>query len=341
MESIPHFTITHNQGAMKQDFDKYLREYKSKFDTTASHFKSTSNVGKSKPIPAAYSKVEFDEVEERRDNYLETPLVEFRKLYTQKSPTSSVPVHFPRSESPVKNIDPEQSLDSAKESTESKSKSSKKVKNKKDELAILKENISKMYNLQNQSEIQQKIEVINESTKEDINKENLLVEVEQVSETNSLKITESNTQDLLVVVESSIDTKEVDISRSEVREERISTHMTILVSPKRSSPSGVKNVERSERSVSPEQAARLTRNDVLDAIFHADASKQQSSIEMELNISKDLIEDSVSDFGKGGEDYPDDFSADVDNYNSRSDYDNDHSPISLPKTSEDENFWDS
>ncbi|XP_028172623.1 uncharacterized protein LOC114361689 [Ostrinia furnacalis] len=357
MESIPHFTITHDEIAFKKDFEKYLCEYQTKFNASASHFKNNSVVGKSKPIPEVYSKIEPELKEpERRDNYLETPLTEFRKLYhSQRSPSPTLPIDIPRrAGSPEKSIEIDKISNkdeaSTRESSESRSKSSRSGKRKKNELEILKDNFGKMYNLQDNAEIEQKIDSSlgkSESPKQQEKNETdlSLREVEQISETHSLNVVESNAQgDLLLVVESTVDTREIDVSHSEIQHEKISTQMTIIVSPKRSVPDGIKECleksPRTERSVSPEQAARLTRNDVLDAIFHADASKRQSSVEMELNISKDLIEDSMSDYEKGAEDYPDDFSADVDNYNSRSDYDN-RSPISLPKTSEDDNFWDS
>lgn len=357
MENIPRFTITLGEDGIKNDFEKYLCEYQTKFDTSASHFKTNSGVKKTKPIPVSYSKLESElkNSQERRDNYLETPLTEFRKLYhSQKSPT--IPMDIPsRSESPEKFAEKDRDsnsnkVDSARESSESRSKSKRSVKNKKDELEILKDNFSKMYNLQDNAEIQQKIEdslCKSESPKPQDELKEIIPDKDgnQISEERSLHIAESNAQgNLLLVVESTVDTREIDVSPSEIEHEKISTQMTIIVSPKRSIPDGIKEcVEmspRPERSVTLDQATRLTRNDVLDAIFHADATKRQSSVEMELNISKDLIHESISDYEKGTEDYPDDFSADVDNYNSRSDYGN-HSPISLPKTSEDENFWES
>ncbi|KAL0829700.1 hypothetical protein ABMA28_003204 [Loxostege sticticalis] len=357
MEEMPR-TITHGQEAIKKDFNKYLCEYQAKINTSASHFKTNSVTEKIKPISAAYSKIESElkDTQERRENYLETPLTEFRKLYhSQNPPSPTLPIDIPqRSESPQKNSDIDiisnsNKADSARESSESRSKSTRSLKNKEDELEILKDNFSKMYNLQDNAEIEQKIEGTlcrSESPQPKEELEEIIAdrEIEHVSEVNSLNIAETNTQgDLLLVVESTVETREIDLSEddSETQHEKISTQMTIIVSPKRSVSGGPECVEmssKSERSTS-EQVSRLTRNDILDSIYHADATKRQSSIEMELNISKDLIEDSNSDNEKRGEDYQDDFSADVDNYNSRSDLD--HSPISLPKTSEDDNFWDS
>ncbi|CAF4918189.1 unnamed protein product [Pieris macdunnoughi] len=78
-------------------------------------------------------------------------------------------------------------------------------------------------------------------------------------------------------------------------------------------------------------AEKLTNDDLLNAIYHSQ-NKDVSSVDMQMESKRDSVND-------GQEKYPDDFSADVDNYNSRSDYD--RSPISLAKDSEDfRNFWE-
>ncbi|XP_045453785.1 MATH and LRR domain-containing protein PFE0570w-like [Melitaea cinxia] len=172
------------------------------------------------------------------------------------------------------------------------------------------------------------IEVVNE---ENINDDNLLiVEVENVRTTTNIGATESN-QDMLVVVESSIDNNGLVLSETESTKEIIPTQMTIIVSPKEDSI--LKDIDKT--NLSPE-ITKLSEHDVLSAIYHSDNNKissldlglDENKLELELNSEKETQE------------YQDDFSADVDNYNSQSEYGN-NSPISLPQTSENDNFWDS
>lgn len=168
--------------------------------------------------------------------------------------------------------------------------------------------------------------------------ENLLrVEVESVSAVSGVKITESQTQDILVVIDHA-NSNDVIKSMSD-NEEQISAKMTIIVSPKRTSP--VEKIMQADlnKSVSPARDTNLTLNDVLDDIFRADDDKNVSSVQMKLELSKDILDDVIGEEEKRDEDYLDDFTADVDNYNIGSDYEN-NSPVSLPKTSEDDNFWD-
>ncbi|XP_046970594.1 uncharacterized protein LOC124537747 [Vanessa cardui] len=177
------------------------------------------------------------------------------------------------------------------------------------------------------------IEIIEQKSIKDIEHEEiekeiknlLLVEVENVCATANIGATASD-QDLLVVVQSSVDSNELVLP--DIDKEKISTQMTILVSPKSDS----KEVENKTNNLSPE-IAKLTDNDALNSIYHTDVNLM-SSIDMPLNKI-----DFIGDIERGSPDYPDDFSADVDNYNSQSDYGK-NSPISLPKTSEDDSFWD-
>lgn len=82
--------------------------------------------------------------------------------------------------------------------------------------------------------------------------------------------------------------------------------------------------------------SKMTTDDVV-AIFHEDTDDYQSSEMIKANDSKNS--DTISLLEENEElEYPEDFSADVDNYNIRSDF-GDQTPIA--KTSEDENFWDS
>ncbi|KAJ0172742.1 hypothetical protein K1T71_011881 [Dendrolimus kikuchii] len=170
-----------------------------------------------------------------------------------------------------------------------------------------------------------------ESPKSIVDKNSPRVDVEGISEVNVV----DDTQNEILAVNNSINNR--DGQESDVDE--IRPKMTIIVSPKIPKDTNDRSL-KSHRSVSPEQAAKLTRNDVLDAIFQKEGNDQISSIQMQLELSNDVLENSVSDLDK--EEYRDDFSADVDNYNSRSEYENEiHSPVSILKTSEDENFWES
>ncbi|KAF9802867.1 hypothetical protein SFRURICE_015464 [Spodoptera frugiperda] len=353
--------LTDVHKSVRTDFDNYIREYKNKFNIGETHFRSKPTVGeKVKPIPGAYSNSKHSDCKEQsepQENYLEQPLIEFRKLYTSAR-------HLRREDVDTKSNS--RSLHSGNTSgTEDSARQEaiKKVKNKKQaELEILKQNLSKMYNLTNDNldfnirDIADAPEHENCQEVAQVVEENVLrVEVESTSEQNNLK---SKTQDLLLVVQSSVTAHEMTLACGEAAPDDGSPQVTIVVSPAGSRPRLAPAAEaglaarspsaglsspspppsRRRRSISPEQAAHLTRNDVLDAIFHADPDQQISSVQMQLELSKEVLDDSNSDYGKG--EYADDFSADVDNYNSRSDYEN-NSPISLPKTSEDENFWDS
>ncbi|XP_045522255.1 uncharacterized protein LOC123712809 isoform X3 [Pieris brassicae] len=292
-----------------KDLDKYLKEYRS-FDIPFKNENAMSEM--IKPIPQGFSDIGHKNFE-LTTNYLETPLTEFRKLYHTRMTSSKVKrrsMNILDEDSNEKPTD-ETSID-------------------KTELEILQDNINKIYNLTpnmatpavatpKSDTKSYALENIPEVTKDvDENQENLLrVDIEKNCETNSIKMD----SDRVLVVESSIDTKEM--SDSEVDDkDKISTQMTILVSPK------LKDRETSE---SPE-VEKMTDNDLLNAIYHSQ-NKDVSSVDMQVELSK---RDSAND---GQEEYPDDFSADVDNYNSRSECD--HSPISLAKDSEDfRHFWE-
>ncbi|CAK1542712.1 unnamed protein product [Leptosia nina] len=313
--------IRHNQNSVQQDFDKYLKEYQTNFHIPP--YKNKNAISEIiKPIPVAYSEVE-DNV--RHVNYLETPMTEFRKLYhTRKAGEKKKPKYTMNIVEEYNSTDKQELDDGTVES------------NKENELKILKDNINKIYNLtpnmtssvitprSDESAKENSIlENISENIVKNVTPDNLLrVDLENTCETNSIKVNSEN--DVLVVVESSLNTQ--DISDSDVEEKtKISTQMTILVSPKDTSE--IKSVMKSPR------CEKLTENDLLDAIFHSKGNKDVSSIDMQLELSK------ISSLDKDGDnEYPDDFSADVDNYNSRSD--EEHSPISLAKDSE-HNFWDS
>ncbi|XP_072945723.1 uncharacterized protein [Epargyreus clarus] len=402
---------------MKKDFQKYLLDYQTKFDIGGTHFKNKNTaLEKLKPIPSAFSEVNAKNKDKGKSvDYLETPMMQFRKMYhaekerTRPWPRSSVSekieanrrdlqkdimkqdkdnsleLEISRNTNDINNAviirdtgdirknntiiinDVEESnspntdmnytdheskslenkqVVSTHESTEFKrSEALRKIKNNKAaELELLKENINKMYNLkphipliiplENDEDILPTELDRDESNDKQVDDNNILrVEVENTCEASKIKMFSQD--DLLIIVESSANTKESDGS-----EEIINNvpPMTVTVSPRERSrgPKDWKDgndTPKSKRSESPEQAAQLTRNDVLNAIFQAE-DKDISSVDMQLDSN---VKDSSDE--KDFNDYPDDFSADVDNYNSRSEYGN-NSPISLPKTSEDENFWD-
>ncbi|PZC80113.1 hypothetical protein B5X24_HaOG215335 [Helicoverpa armigera] len=370
-EIVAQFTDLKN--SVRNDFDNYIREYKNRFDIGETHFRiKPSVVEKVKPIPKAYCGITEYSHKDERGNYLDTPLAEFRKMYaTHPRPHSASSDRSPVRDHSGHSGDQIKQLSARKEALK-KAKNNKQV-----ELELLKQNITKMYNLSpdDDSALDLRSDKDNSQAMMKGSEENLLrVEVESISEIDNIK---SQTQELLLVVQSSVNPREMTLTGREAPGEVQSAVMTIIVSPKCSeSQSPVPTPEHSpargpgrssSRSParrphspgrspgrgaaggtcaaggeggSPEQAAQLTRNDVLDAIFHADPTDHISSVQMQLELSKDILDDSASgEYDKG--EYPDDFSADVDNYNSRSDYDQ-NSPISLPKTSEDDNdnFWD-
>ncbi|KAF9422110.1 hypothetical protein HW555_002131 [Spodoptera exigua] len=349
------FTDLHK--SIRNDFENYIREYKNKFNIGETHFRSKPTVAeKVKPIPGAYSDAKHRDCKADNDdqgNYLEQPLTEFRKLYTSAR-------HICRDEIDTNSriIHPENTSDTSRTELEEQISNRQEAiintKNKKQaELEILKQNLNKMYNLNN-SNLDFNV-LAGTSENEDCqevaqNADDNILRVE-VENTNEWKNLESKTQELVLVVQSSVTAQEVTLACNEAAPDDVSA---VLGSAAPSLPRLVAATEaglsadspqaylseaspplsRRGRSESPDQASHFTRNDALDA----DPNQQTSNSQMQLELSKEVLDNSVSDYGKG--EYADDFSADVDNYNSRSDYEN-HSPISLPKTSEDENFWDS
>lgn len=214
------------------------------------------------------------------------------------------------------------------------------------ELEILKQNINKIYNLtektteensENYKETENpkwKNEVtaiieesITETSRDHVtddpgnkNDTNLLrIEVQSVTQVNDVKITDSQTQDLLLIVESS----NAEPSDTDYPEDIISTQMTILVSPKSNSDEPTESTG--------EKATRLRGRDVLNSLYQTDPNENISSVHMQLNNSKDVFVPFLSDI---------EINEEEDNYTSlRSD--GDRSPVSMAKTSEDDNFWDS
>lgn len=288
------------------------------------------------------------------NDYLEKPMTEFRKLYTDlrsslvdgsrstvgnrtikgvNSPKSSrSPLRKPCYETneQIETPLPLEVLElQVKKEALMKEKEEKIV-----ELEILKDNINKIYHLETRkSPTGQLMSVTSDAEDRDnyrTNKDKPEHTAKGEYEVN--KVMESSP--LSVDGRDSGNTSDVPPD-AEGEGKQLSPKMTIMISPKRS-PVNLNPTEE-RKSVSPEQAARLTRNDVLDAIFHRDGLKETSSCDLEME-SKDEQE-TVTDEEQGApEDYPDDFSGDVD-FNGVSDYGN--SPISLSKPIDDEIFWDS
>lgn len=286
---------------VKQDFDTYLKRHPT-FSIPA--FKNKNAMSEMiKPIPISFSDIEQKNCNRLSMNYLETPLTEFRKLYHTKNKSKVRSMNIV-DEDAVENPDT--------------------LVNKTVELEILKDNINKIFNFApNTPKSDRDVALVNIPEDKvikdfDETEQNLLrIDIENC-ETNSIKVD----SDKVLLVESSINTKE--ISDSEVDEkDKISTHMTILVSPK---------VNSGERVLKSPKVEKITENDRLNALFHSE-NKDLSSVDVQL---EELSNRNSTNHKDTQDEYPDDFSADVDNFNSRSDYG--ESPISLAKDSE--HFWE-
>ncbi|XP_026330511.1 uncharacterized protein LOC113238006 [Hyposmocoma kahamanoa] len=339
-------TVSNEVGAFKG--------YSNNLDLNDIRFRNRITVSsRIKPVPVADSNQPTEDRLKPNNDYIEKPMTEFRKLYMDTRPSSgdgsrSTVVHRPTkgTTSPQSSRSPQRqpSYGTNKQTetplplevVELQVKKEALMKEKEEkiaELEILKDNINKIYNLESRkspsgqqtsenSGIEEKGNYRPDVGKSGHNAEEKY-EVNKVIESSPLSVhgqDSGNTSDI----------------HPDAEREQISPKMTIIISPKRS-PTDVRSAEK-RRSVSPEQAARLTRNDVLDAIFHTDALKDASSYDMETESKDD--QDTITDEEQGPpEDYLDDFSADVDDFNAVSDYGN--SPISLAKPVDDENFWDS
>ncbi|CAB3241485.1 unnamed protein product [Arctia plantaginis] len=320
--------LTDYQKAIRSDFDKYLREYQTSLSIGETHFKKHTAAEFSKPIPETYSFMPTDDNKGNTSNYLETPLTEFRKLYRSSRQVSG---NEEKTEKIFKHVNPKTSgadqepaeCSSSRQHTPTHNQvQSILKKNKKDNELSIKE-------IENSTA--QHITAANATSNPD--EQNLLrVEVESVSGVRAAS------DELLVVVQNTIDIREVSIEQNSGSCRDKPNQMTIVVSPAESMNRGVEDIdvdvdlkrpEKPKKSLSPEQEARLTRNDVLDAIFNADPDYFKVKA-----VKEPTSKGSVSDCEKAGE--VDDYSADVDNYISRF-----SSPMSVLKTSEDENLWDS
>ncbi|KPJ00683.1 Oral-facial-digital syndrome 1 protein-like [Papilio xuthus] len=291
------------------DFDKYFREYQNKEIMKPYFSNKTTTANKIKPIPIAYKMADDTEVI-RNVDYINTPLNEFRKLYHNDKPRR------------VQNIQKEITNESVIDINET-NKDIKKID-------LEKSDVLDEINLNNQI-----YEISNDNIpcRDDIENDEkslLKVELDNIDSAN-VKIDEG---DLMVVIETSI-ASELTVSQDDINP------VSIIVTPKdlsdntKESKSSFSIKSSSKSKESPEKAARLTRKDVLNAIFDIEA-KDISNGDICMDDSKDGFDSIVAD--SDIKDIGDEFLADVDNYNSRSDLGN--SPISHAKTSDDEIFWD-
>lgn len=339
-------TVSNEVGAFKG--------YSNNLDLNDMRFRNRNTISsRIKPVPIADSNQPTEDRLKPNNDYIEKPMTEFRKLYMDTRPSSGDGSRSTVVDRPTKGTTSPQSSRSPQrqpsygtnkqtetplplEVLELQAKKEALMKEKEEkiaELEILKDNINKIYNLESRKSPSGQQTSENSGIDEkgnyrpDVGKSGH--NAEEKYEAN--KVIESSP--LSVHGQESGNTSDI---HPDAEREQISPKMTIIISPKRS-PTDVRSAEK-RRSVSPEQAARLTRNDVLDAIFHTDALKDTSSYDMETESKDD--QDTITDEEQGPpEDYLDDFSANVDDFNAVSDYGN--SPISLAKPVDDENFWDS
>ncbi|KAJ2945242.1 hypothetical protein O0L34_g9313 [Tuta absoluta] len=327
---IVNWNLPNQQNSNKGEISLFLQGYRQKLNSdNAPQFPIKTTTAKTKPIPEIFSPInEKGGKKSPTENYVEAPMTEFQKFYKTsgsfirsrsaeaerstrrlKESTSLSP---PRIESPTRHDQRfiGDSLTNDIKQLEAKTEAMNKEKSsKKFELEILKQNIHQMYLLDTKNkEENQDGKENNPPMVQQVNDNIMRVEVENINDTNEMRI-EAEPQEVIVVVESSIDE---DLSNVE-KCKKLRGNMTILISPKRSDRS------MQPRSPSPEKAANLTKNDVLEAIFQADPAKVTSADE--VDDAGDKVDGSDGEL----DDYPDDFSADVDNYDSNS---NEGTPVS-------------
>lgn len=310
---------------LHNDFDKYFKEYQNK-EIMKPHFANkTTTAVKIKPIPIAYKMTDEREIIQNVD-YINTPLNEFRKLYHNEKPR--------RDKNDLKpiNVSSKNVLEqNIKEESPENNENTERILNVENSTIEEINNMNETNGFSNddipcRDEINSRNKEINEEIE---NKSLLKVELENLIEKASVK---TNEGDLMVVIETSI-ASEMTISNNSDSIIPVS----VVVTPTNES----ENSKNSKSSISiksplklketPEKAARLTRKDVLNAIFDLEGKE----LSADKDDSKDGLDSIVADSEvKDG----DDFLADVDNYNSRSDLGN--SPISHAKTSDDDIFWD-
>lgn len=319
--------LTDYQKAIRCDFDKYLREYQTSMNIGETHFRRHTAADFTIPIPGLYSFVPTDETKDKSNDYLETPLTEFRKLYRSNRQANRTDE---KTENIFKHVHP---LNGANEEPVECSSSRQHTPIHNPVQSIIKKNLKDTESPIKEIENPTDEHTTGENAQPNNDDQNLLrVEVENVSGVRAAS------EELLVVVKNTIDIREVSVEQNINLSRDTPNQMTLIISPAESMNRGVEDIDvdvdlkrpdKPKKSLSPEEEARLSRNDVLDAIFNADPDYFKVE-----EVKEPTSKESVSDHEKAGE--VDDYSADVDNYISRF-----SSPVSVLKTSDDENFWDS
>ncbi|KAI5640262.1 hypothetical protein NE865_07361 [Phthorimaea operculella] len=275
-----NWNLPDNQNSVKGEINSFLQGYRQNLNSIDDpQFPIKPATAKTKPIPEIFSPLNEKGGKKSPTDYLEAPMAEFQKYYRnsgsiirpksadderikRRSPSLSPRRH----ESPTCFNQPSigDSLTNdikkleAKNETLDKEKSSKKI-----EMEILKQNINQIYqiNIQSKEEKSHDNKDNPQGLVQEVKDTVMRVEVENFKDTNEMKI-EAEPKEVVVVV-SSI---EEDLSNAE-KSKKLRGNMTILISPKRSDRSS------QSRSPSPEKAANLTKNDVLEAIYQADPAK--------------------------------------------------------------------
>ncbi|XP_063537731.1 uncharacterized protein LOC134747094 isoform X2 [Cydia strobilella] len=328
----PSRSQLHTTDSVHLDLEKYLKKYQINLNLGQDHFKNRNTAAKLKnPVPEAYSEInrKFEPIP--KQDYLDKPILEFRKLYY----TNPERVHHNHislnSEEPLC-----RSRESNAEARKEKCSDIRKEKDTRKELEILKQSTTRSFDLQ---DLPTK-DTVEMSKEENIADNLLLVEVENVSEVKELNVEDQT--DMVVVIESSVDSKEAVVSQQDDSAENISTRMTIVISPMHIEENSV-TIERIGTTIERVRTPSVREETIITTKEYYAASGENYSpenIQIELRHEPDSelqipAPNSVFETVEVVEDYPDDFSDDVDNYKS-----DDNSPISLPKTSEDDIFWD-
>ncbi|KAL4706712.1 hypothetical protein ACJJTC_014467 [Scirpophaga incertulas] len=333
-----------------------------------------SNVSSVKPVPKTFFNIEskLKQSDKRREYYLETPLIEFRKLYhSERAVTRN---RIPDNDKIKAAINEDRNINSTQNGDN--------FTNKVDELEALQDVCESIDNNDkiNKTDlvdcddkvdpqlIENKTDKINEhasdinvsdqfSNKFDVDipqNENVIKENKTVLDQEQSLTGTSNSQ-LLLEIETSTDTREIDLPNSG----GLRTEMVIIASPK-----ATDNVEPNSTALESKLPviAKVSENNDTDKMLDVDSINVHSSVEIELNLSEEKVmqtrelEENISaeiepisrkencnDINKIADiedDYADDFAVEVDNNSDQSNYES-HSPISLLNNSKTDNFWDS
>ncbi|XP_047998813.1 uncharacterized protein LOC125236155 isoform X2 [Leguminivora glycinivorella] len=331
-------TQPHSTDSVHLDLEKYLKKYHINLDLGQDHFKNKNTATRLKnPVPEAYSEMDRNIKPIPKQDYLEKPITEFRKLY-YTNPERACNI----------SQDSMKSLRRSRENSPKtrKGKSSDIEDNTRKEIEMLKQSIIR-------NDLQEPINTAETSKEENMADNLLLVEVENVTEVKELNVEDQT--DMVVLVESLVDCKEAIVAEPDDKADV--SKMTLVVSPRHieennitierlgTTLAGIRTAVR-DNVITSSDFTLSVREEILTTKEYYAASGENYAPE---NIQTELRREPDSELQipaqSSGietfetveivEDYPDDFSDDVDNY--KSDV---NSPISLPKTSEDENFWD-